>query len=120
MNLAVNPTLNQASETIVTFVLEPQASGHFVASVLEFPRCRAEADSREAAIVSAQQQLREYLEQVELVRITVPSEAQSGDAWDRMFGAFKGDPDFAEIAAEIRALREMDDDSEVNPAVYES
>lgn len=116
----VNPTSNKAPETIVTFVLEPQASGRFVASVMEFPSCRVEADSREAAIALAEQQLRGYLEQVELVRIAVRSEAQSGDAWDRMFGAFKGDPDFAEIAAEIRAAREVDDDSEVDPVVYES
>jgi hypothetical protein len=36
-----------------------------------------------------------------------------------MFGLFKDDPDFAEIAAEIRAAWEFDDDSEVDPAVYE-
>jgi predicted RNase H-like HicB family nuclease len=118
MNL-VNPASKQ-HETIVTFVLEPQSSGRFVASVMEFPGCRSEADTRESAIASVQQQLQRYLAQVELVRVAMTTEAPPEDAWDRMFGLFKGDPDFAEIAAEIRAVREVDDDSEVDPAVYES
>jgi predicted RNase H-like HicB family nuclease len=70
MNL-VSPALNKTPETIVTFVLEPQPSGRFVASVIEFPHCRVEADSKEAAIALAQQQLEGYLSQVELVKFAV-------------------------------------------------
>jgi hypothetical protein len=33
-------------------------------------------------------------------------------------GIFENGPDFAEIAAAIRAEREVDDDSEVDPVVY--
>jgi hypothetical protein len=40
--------------------------------------------------------------------------------WTKLFGLYKDDPDFAEIAAAIRAERESDDDSEVDPAVYMS
>jgi predicted RNase H-like HicB family nuclease len=50
----------------------------------------------------------------------VMTAAPSEDAWDRMFGGFKGDADFAEIAAEIRAAREVDDDSEVDSVIYAS
>jgi predicted RNase H-like HicB family nuclease len=118
MNL-VNPA-PKPGETIVTVVLEPQLSGRFVASVIEFPGCRGESDTRESAIALVQQQLQGYLAQVELIRVAMTTEAPPEDAWDRMFGLFKGDADFAEIAAEIRAGREVDDDSEVDPAVYAS
>jgi predicted RNase H-like HicB family nuclease len=118
MNL-VNPLL-QKHETVVTFVVEQQVSGRFGASVMEFPGCRAEADTKEAAIAQVQTQLQVYLAQVELIQVALPARPEAGDGWDRLFGVFKGDPDFAEIAAEIRAVREVDDDSEVDPAVYES
>jgi predicted RNase H-like HicB family nuclease len=109
-------------ETEVTLLLEPQTSGRFIASVMELPGCRVEADTRAAAIVLVQSQLQEYLKQVELIRVALPSEfeARKPDPWDKLFGVFKDDPDFAEIAAEIRASRDVDDDSEVDPAVYES
>ena len=120
MNL-VNPTPTPY-ETEVTLLLEPQNSGRFIASVIEFPGCRVEADTKAAAIVLVQSQLQDYLKQVELIRVALPSEfeARKPDPWDRLFGVFKGDADFAEIAAEIRASREADDDSEVDPSVYES
>ena len=120
MNL-VNSTPT-SHETEVTLLLEPQNSGRFVASVMEFPGCRVEAETKAAAIVLVQSQLQDYLKQVELIRVALPSELEvkKPDPWDRLFGMFKGDPDFAEIAAEIRASREVDDDSEVDPTVYES
>jgi predicted RNase H-like HicB family nuclease len=120
MNLGNSTPKNH--ETEVTLLLEPQNSGRFIASVMEFPGCRIEADTRAAAIVLVQSQLQDYLKQVELIRVVLPSEFEAGkpDPWDKLFGLFKDDPDFAEIAAEIRASREVDDDSEVDPAVYES
>jgi hypothetical protein len=41
-------------------------------------------------------------------------------AWMKFAGVFENDADFAEIMDELRAERESDDDSEVNPAVYMS
>ncbi len=38
--------------------------------------------------------------------------------WTKLFGLFKDDPDFAVIAAAIRAERESNDDFEGDPAVY--
>lgn len=38
--------------------------------------------------------------------------------WIEFAGVFKDDPDFAKIAAAIRAEREADDDTEVDPSVY--
>jgi hypothetical protein len=39
-------------------------------------------------------------------------------AWMKFAGVFENDADFAEIMDELRAERESDDDSEVDPAVY--
>ncbi|GAP96042.1 helix-turn-helix domain-containing protein [Leptolyngbya sp. NIES-2104] len=38
--------------------------------------------------------------------------------WIEFAGVFKDDPDFAKIAAAIRAEREIEDDTEVDPSVY--
>lgn len=38
--------------------------------------------------------------------------------WIEFAGVFKDDPDFAKIAAAIRAEREVEDDTEVDPSVY--
>jgi hypothetical protein len=48
-----------------------------------------------------------------------PEDIDINNPWALLFGLFKDDPDFAEIAAEIRAIRESDDESEVDPSVYE-
>lgn len=42
----------------------------------------------------------------------------SESPWIKYAGIFKDDPDFAEIAAAIRAERESDDETEVDPSVY--
>jgi hypothetical protein len=49
----------------------------------------------------------------------LPEAVEINNPWTLLFGLFKDDPDFAEIAAEIRAVREADDDSEVDPSLYE-
>ncbi len=38
--------------------------------------------------------------------------------WIKVAGLFKDDPYFAEIALSIRAERESNDDSEVDPSLY--
>lgn len=43
---------------------------------------------------------------------------ESPSPWVKYAGMFKDDPDFAEIAAAIRAEREVEDDTEVDPSVY--
>jgi predicted RNase H-like HicB family nuclease len=112
----------KSQETVVTFVLEPGQFGGIVASVMEFPGCRAEASTKEKAIALVRDQLRIYLAQVEFVRVPLPSSwmAELSNPWEPLFGLFKDDPDFAEIAAEIRAIRDSDDESEVDPALYET
>jgi hypothetical protein len=45
-------------------------------------------------------------------------EELSDNPWIKFVGMFENDPDFAEIAAAIRAEREVEDETEVDPAVY--
>jgi predicted RNase H-like HicB family nuclease len=108
-------------EITVTLMLEPQASGRFVASVMEFPDCRVEAETREGAIALVHDQWQAQIERVEFMPLSLPlpPNATVESPWSKLFGLYKDDPDFAEIAAAMRAEREVDDDSEVDPAVYQ-
>jgi predicted RNase H-like HicB family nuclease len=107
-------------EITVTLMLEPQASGRFVASVMEFPDCRVEAETKEGAIALIQQQWQTQTERVEFMPLHLPLPKTAVESpWSKLFGLYKDDPDFAEIAAAIRAEREVDDESEVDPAVYQ-
>jgi predicted RNase H-like HicB family nuclease len=109
----------------VTLRLEVQASGAVVAAVVEFPECRVEAATREEAIEGVQAALLERLVHVETIFWDVPIEQnlngvgrRSVSPWIKFAGMFQDDPDFAAIAANIRAEREVEDDSEVDPSVY--
>jgi hypothetical protein len=97
------------------------------ASVVEFPDCRVEAATREAAIAEIQAAFLDQLARSETISWDVPlapdqnfngSERRSDSPWTKYAGMFKDDPDFAEIAAAIRAEREVEDDTEVDPSVY--
>ncbi len=105
----------------VTLMLETQPSGGFVASVMEFPDCRVEAASREAAISLVHAEWESRIEQVEFLPLSLPlpSSPSVDNPWTKLFGLYKDDTDFAEIAAAMRAEREVDDDSEVDPSVYQ-
>jgi hypothetical protein len=111
----------------VTLRLEAQASGNVAASVVEFPDCRVEAATREAAIAGVQAAFLDQLARSETFFWDVPlppnqslngSERRSDSPWIKYAGMFKDDSDFAEIAAAIRAEREVEDDAEVDPSVY--
>jgi hypothetical protein len=52
-------------------------------------------------------------------KLTPTSATQQAEpAWMKFAGVFENDADFAEIMDELRAEREPDDESEVDPAVY--
>jgi hypothetical protein len=127
-DVAQGKPMNQhsSSRLRVTLRLEAQASGRVAASVIEFPDCRVEAATREAAIAAIQAFL-EQLARSETISWDVPllpNEGMNGSArradspWIKYAGMFKDDPDFAEIAAAIRAEREVEGDTEVDASVY--
>ncbi|MBW4540411.1 MAG: hypothetical protein KME43_14880 [Myxacorys chilensis ATA2-1-KO14] len=118
---------HSSSRFRVTLRLEAQASGRVTASVVEFPDCRVEAATREAAIAEVQAAFLKQLARSETISWDVPLpsdqnfngfEQRAESPWIKYAGMFKDDPDFAEIAAAIRAEREVEDDTEVDPSVY--
>jgi hypothetical protein len=50
--------------------------------------------------------------------IEVPPASPAISPWIKYAGMFENDPDFAAITATIRADRDSEDDTEVDPAVY--
>lgn len=114
----------------VNLRLETQPSGTIAASVIEFPDCYVEAATREEAIVKVQAAFLEQLSHIETIPwdVPVPSKPLSRIAngstypaespWVKFAGMFQNDPDFAKIAADIRAEREIEDDTEVDPSIY--
>jgi predicted RNase H-like HicB family nuclease len=117
-------------EITVTLMLAPQPSGGFVASVMEFPACRVESATREGAVAQLQTALSEHVAHVEVMpwvvgvdpltfgRSDTLTAAPTEPTWMKFAGIFKDDADFAEIMDELRAERESDDDSEIDPAYY--
>ena len=101
----------------VTVLLETLTSGQIAASVLEFPDCRVEAETREAAIAQIQATFLERLKNIEAISWNVPIQT-SEPTWMKFAGIFKDDSDFTEIMESIRAERTSDDDSEVDPSYY--
>jgi hypothetical protein len=119
MNVAMQP-MHTAEKLKVTLLLQTLDSGKVSASVLEFPDCRVEADTKESAISLVNVLLSERLKNTDIIAFELPLPIDSTDEspWKKLFGLFKDDADFAEIAAAIRAEREVEDDSEVDPSVY--
>jgi hypothetical protein len=117
MNLKV-PSIKAPSSLKMTLVLETLDSGHVAASILELPQYRVEAETRESAIAQVQEQANDWLNRIELLPFEVSAEKLEMSPWVEFAGMFENDPDFAVIAAAMRAERSMDDDSEVDPSVY--
>jgi predicted RNase H-like HicB family nuclease len=120
MNLP-NPTAPK-QEITVTLMLEPQASGGFVASAVEFPAVRVEAATEAAAIAELQQALGAHVAHAKIMPWVMPVSPIEGvmikPAWTKFVGIFQDDADFAAIMDELRAERESDDESEIDPAYY--
>jgi hypothetical protein len=103
----------------LNILVEKKQDGGSIASVLELPAYRVEAETRDLALAKLQRLLAEQLAAAEVVplEIKLPHEV-ANNPWINYAGIFKDDPDFTEIAKRLRAERESDDDSEVNPALY--
>jgi hypothetical protein len=116
MNLKA--TSETPSRTLhMTLVLETLASGNVAASILEFPQYRVEAQNRESAIAQIREGATDLLSRIEFLPLEIPTE-KLDSPWIKYAGMFQDDPDFAEIAAAMRAERSVEDDTEVDPSVY--
>ncbi len=100
MNLLAATSLNSLSLHVL---VERALSGHFIASVPELPDCTALAETRSDAIAAVQEKVRVRLANIEVLTLEI-----SNNPWTDFIGMFEGDHEFAELAQELRAERELD------------
>lgn len=114
MNLHV---ASQASPDIMLHILlEQQPNGHVWASVPALPNCSVDRATREEAIEAIQQLLSERLAAIEVLPVKISNSDTPSIptyTWKPFLGMFKDDPYFAEIADELRAKRQVEDDEEI-------
>jgi predicted RNase H-like HicB family nuclease len=111
------PQSQPSTNMKVTILLENLASGRVAASIFELPDCRVEAETREEAITQIKAAFLERLKHIETILWDVPVQS-SEPAWMKFAGVFKDDSDFQEIMQTIRAERNSNDESEVDPSYY--
>jgi predicted RNase H-like HicB family nuclease len=90
-------------------LLENTPDGQSSATILDFPDCQATAATAQEAVNQVQHRLTERLATAKIVSIEVPT-PPSINPWIKFSGIYKDDPDFAEIAAAIRAERNPTED----------
>jgi predicted RNase H-like HicB family nuclease len=104
----------------VTLVLAQQASGKVTASVMEFPSCHVEAETRETAIADLKILLAQRLQNVEMVpvRIPLPHPFSTSNPWSELSGVFKDSQYFDDVMEIIQLEREKLGEEEVDPSFY--
>lgn len=107
-------TSPQSTTLTLHILLERTETGIVIASVQELPNCSVEASTDEQAIENLKKLIASRLENIEVVplKIEIPQSQQTEKPWMKFAGGFKDDPDFAEIAEELRAERNLMDDEE--------
>lgn len=113
MEIKVLPA-RQATSLKLSILIKKKADGGAIASVLEIPAYRVEAETREQALASLQKLMAEHLEGAEVIPLEADLSHDGYTTWVKFAGVFKDDSDFAEIAQEIRAERQADDDTEIS------
>ena len=101
----------------VTVLVENLTSGQVAASILEFPDCRVEADTREKALTHIKTAFLERLKQIQALSWDVPIESLE-PIWMQFAGIFKDDLDFKSVIETIQKERSGNDNSEVDPSYY--
>jgi hypothetical protein len=97
-------------------MLERTETGQALASVLELPGYRVEAATEEQAIADLQQLVVSRLTKAKILplEISLPQSLQAENPWAKYAGIFKDDPYFAKIAEQLRAEREVGDETPDN------
>lgn len=83
----------------------------FVASVAELRDCQVTASTKEAAIEQLQKMLQVQLAETEILSFPIvsgESVPERENPWTEFIGMYEGDPDFAEMMAEMRAERGLE------------
>jgi hypothetical protein len=92
--------------TFQIFVENPSQNS-YLASVIGFPGCIAEGDTKEQAIAKVAEGLKERLSRGEIVAVEVEngSRLQADDPWLRICGMFEDDPTWDDFQANIAQYR---------------
>ncbi len=107
---------NPPSRLRVTLRVEPQSSGTIAASVIEFPDCRVEAETREAAIAQVQAALLKQLAHIETIPWDVP--LPSAHPTQIPFIDEQENSVFADIMNRIQTERDAWGDEEMDASEY--
>jgi predicted RNase H-like HicB family nuclease len=104
----------------LTLLVKPLESGHYVASVLELPAYRVEAESRELAIDLLKDTLLNQVKDAEISSLKLPIAVSPSaeNPWKDLFGIFRDDIYFKEVVELIEAEKEALGDAEIDPAYY--
>lgn len=108
MTLPISPNLNDFNLHIL---LKSVGKDRFIASVAELSDIQVTATTKEDAIKQLQKVVRAYLEGMEVLTFPVVSAevvTERENPWKEFIGIYEGDEDFAQIAAQFRAERELD------------
>jgi predicted RNase H-like HicB family nuclease len=104
-------TLPQSETLKLHILVERNTEGNVIASVLEFPNTQVEASTQEQAVEELKQLLSTRLEKIEIIPVEIElPQSESENPWMKFAGVFKDDADFAEIADNLRAERNIIDE----------
>jgi hypothetical protein len=94
------------------FLLEDGFDGQILGTIAELPGCQVTAATQEEAIDELQRMTRDRIEKMTVVPFsiaTLPEVEQKKNPWLKYMGMYEGDADFAAIAAELRAVRGLEE-----------
>jgi hypothetical protein len=105
MNLPI--ARQNATDLNFHILLKSIGPEQFVASVAELQDCQVTAPTKEAAIEQLQKMVQVQLAETEVLNFPIVSATatERENPWTEFIGMYEGDPDFAEMMAEMRAER---------------
>ena len=92
-------------------LLKQNEAGQTIASVVEMPECQVIAATQAEAIKQLQAMVHDCLAGLDVIPFEVPMNIrlERENPWLEFIGMYEGDADFAEIAAELRRERGLDE-----------
>ncbi|MCU0552065.1 MAG: hypothetical protein MUC48_22235 [Leptolyngbya sp. Prado105] len=101
---------SQTQTLMLHMLLKQDDAGQTIASIVEMPNYQVIAATKEAAIEQLQAKVRDHLAGLDVVPFEVPMniKIERENPWLEFIGMYEGDADFAEIAAELRRERGLD------------
>lgn len=93
-------------------LIENETEGHYTATVLGLPDCKAEGGTRQQALTRLRDSVIARLSKAEIVPMEIET-TDSTHPWLRLAGKYKDDPQFDQVLAYIEAYRrELDAETE--------